>query len=282
LNNSAAAVIELLKLPVRNVLGGVQKNEFFCSGALLRVDIPDRNRLAVLGLVRAPIVMFEQGPSFEPKATFQGAILASYPRNRSPLASGFAVHAERIQGKAAALEVNLGKGRIYLYGFKPQWRGQTHGSYKFVFNVLYEYQESANKNGNDEPLSSMSERWGRLADAVRLGVANVMDANHRFVTAQGKNALAQSSQLDLSIRQLRDGPLTSIEELTKEVQERETVKYMSEYTSQVRRLLTDATFKDLGEGNATLDRLLSEYDLLVLEDDIEKSMKVALAEPASR
>jgi hypothetical protein len=24
-----------------------------------------------------------------------------------------------------------------LYGFKPQWRGQSHASYKFLLNPLY-------------------------------------------------------------------------------------------------------------------------------------------------
>jgi len=33
--------------------------------------------------------------------------------------------------------VNYGKGRILLYGFSPQWRGQSHGTFKFLFNPLY-------------------------------------------------------------------------------------------------------------------------------------------------
>jgi hypothetical protein len=47
------------------------------------------------------------------------------------------LHPEAIQGKAAAMEVPYGKGKIYLYGFKPQWRAQSHGTYKLVFNLLY-------------------------------------------------------------------------------------------------------------------------------------------------
>jgi hypothetical protein len=33
--------------------------------------------------------------------------------------------------------VEYGKGKIYLYGFRPQWRGQSHGAYKLLFNTLY-------------------------------------------------------------------------------------------------------------------------------------------------
>jgi len=38
------------------------------------------------------------------------------------------------------MEVQYGKGRIYLLGFRPQWRGQSHGAYQFIFNAIYESQ----------------------------------------------------------------------------------------------------------------------------------------------
>jgi hypothetical protein len=60
---------------------------------------------------RDPIVMFERGPAFEPKSGFQGTILASHPKDRNPLASGFLLHPDRIQGKAAATEAFYGKGQ---------------------------------------------------------------------------------------------------------------------------------------------------------------------------
>lgn len=140
-NHASSALIDLLDLPVTNVLEGLKDDQFFCGGALLRVHITDSNRPSVLGLTEDPIVMFERGPVFDPKPGFKGAILASYPSDRNPRESGFIQHPERIEGKAAAMEVGYGKGRIFLYGFKPQWRAQSHGTYKFFFNLLYVYEQ---------------------------------------------------------------------------------------------------------------------------------------------
>jgi hypothetical protein len=139
-NNASMFAVEDLGLPVKNVLAGLKDEEFFCSGSLLRVEIQDMTHSAVWGLPHDPIVMFERGPAFEVKEGFHGRILAAYPKDQSPLMSGYLLHPERIQGKAAALEVQVGKGRVYLFGFRPQWRGQSHGSYKFFFNAIYESQ----------------------------------------------------------------------------------------------------------------------------------------------
>ena len=142
-NDSAAAIIDLLGLPVTNILDGVKSDQFFCSGALLRVELKDRSRPGVYGLPEDPIVMFERGPAFEVKPGFKGAILASYPRGVNPLESGVLLHPEKIEGQAAAVEVAYGRGHIFLYGFKPQWRGQSHGTYKFFMNALYKYDQPA-------------------------------------------------------------------------------------------------------------------------------------------
>jgi zinc carboxypeptidase len=139
-NNASVFAVDQLGLPVKNVLAGLKDEEFFCSGCLLRVELQDTTHSAVSGLPHDPIVMFERGPAFEVKEGFHGRILAAYPKDQSPLMSGYLLHPERIQGKAAALEVQSGKGRVYLLGFRPQWRGQAHGTYKFFFNAFYESQ----------------------------------------------------------------------------------------------------------------------------------------------
>jgi hypothetical protein len=155
-NQSAAALIPLMSLPVKNVLEGLKSDKFFCSGALLRVDLESRERPVTFGLPGEVSVMFEQGPAFETQPGFKGAVLARYPRDSNPLESGLLLHPEAIEGKIAALEVPYGQGRIFLYGFKPQWRGQSHGTYKFFFNVLYKYEQPA--FAPDKPAAAAPEK----------------------------------------------------------------------------------------------------------------------------
>ena len=143
LNTTAAALIPLMSLPVKNVLDGLKSDKFFCSGALLRVQQENAELPINYGIPDSPIVMFQRGPVFTPLAGFQGAIIARYAKATNPLESGLLLHPEAIQDKAAALELTYGKGRILLYGFKPQFRGQSHGTYRYLFNALYDYDHPA-------------------------------------------------------------------------------------------------------------------------------------------
>ena len=137
LNKTASSLIPLMSLPVQNVIEGAKSDKFFCSGALLRVETEHADLPVNFGVSDAPVVMFQNGPAFQPQPGFHGAVLARYPKETNPLESGLLLHPEAIEGKAAAMELAYGKGRIVLFGFKPQFRGQSHATYKYLFNELY-------------------------------------------------------------------------------------------------------------------------------------------------
>ena len=64
-------------------------------------------------------------------------IIARYPeKTENILLSGWALGAEKLAGKAALVELTVGKGKIVLFGFRPQYRGQSYGTFKMVFNAL--------------------------------------------------------------------------------------------------------------------------------------------------
>src|SRR5205085_2519482 len=64
-------------------------------------------------------------------------VIARYPSDPSKiLLSGWALGTEKIAGKAALVEVTMGKGKIILFGFRPQYRGQSLATFPLFFNAI--------------------------------------------------------------------------------------------------------------------------------------------------
>ena len=54
----------------------------------------------------------------------------------SLLVSGGMLHGEEMAGKAAVVDVPLGKGNMVMFGIRPMWRFETHGSFALVLNAM--------------------------------------------------------------------------------------------------------------------------------------------------
>ena len=124
LDSASAYAIEALSLPVKNVLAGVDSKSFYCPGSILRVSVDTRLPIAH-GLPAELPVWFEGSPAFE---TGSGTALARYGEE-DPLLSGFLLGGDRLRGRAALVEVPLGRGRVVLFGFRPQYRAQSRVTY---------------------------------------------------------------------------------------------------------------------------------------------------------
>jgi hypothetical protein len=88
------------------------------------------------------VAVFQDKPlAFEtalPGAEMERHVLAAYPDDaRDILLSGYVHGAERLERRAAAVALTLGKGKVVLLGFRPQHRGQTPGTFPFLFGALW-------------------------------------------------------------------------------------------------------------------------------------------------
>ncbi|HBB89195.1 MAG TPA: hypothetical protein DC047_16440 [Blastocatellia bacterium] len=137
-NRASAFAIEQFKLPLRDVTDAWSEKEFFVPGSILQIELDTSNPIAA-GMPKESIAWVEDSPVFEVMpASTSVRIIARYPTNKNPLLSGWLLGGDRIKGKAALVEVTLGKGRIILFGFRPQYRGQSLATYPLFFNAIRE------------------------------------------------------------------------------------------------------------------------------------------------
>jgi hypothetical protein len=139
-NSSCEYVIENFNVPVRNALARVPPAEFSVPGSLVRVQVRNDHPVTA-GLPPEMAIYIDRPIAFEttlPGNEMQRWVLMSYPADaRDILLSGWINGEERLTRKAAAVAMTYGKGRIVLYGFRPQHRGQTHATFPMVFNALW-------------------------------------------------------------------------------------------------------------------------------------------------
>jgi hypothetical protein len=131
-NTASEFAVTALGLRVQNVLTGVPETEFYGPGSLVGVQFAEGSPLGH-GMVGTVPIWLEGSPAFEAAG---GIVVARYP-DADPLLSGWLLGGERLKGRAALLEVPVGQGRAVLFGFRPQYRAQTWGTYVPLLNALY-------------------------------------------------------------------------------------------------------------------------------------------------
>ena len=140
LNRASELPLKYFGVGEKGIVNVVEKENqpkgdaFFCPGSLLRVRIDTKHPIGH-GLNPEMAIFFKSGPVFE-AGRGGGNVVATYPEF-NPLMSGWLEGEKRIRQKAALLEVVLGDGSVILFGFKPQHRGQSYGSFKLLFNTIF-------------------------------------------------------------------------------------------------------------------------------------------------
>jgi hypothetical protein len=144
-DGSCGPLIKQWKLPLRNVLEGLRSTDFYCPGSILGINVDTSNPIART-MSKDVNAYFINSSAFEitntPKGTFDAPqtpwpvqAIARYAKD-DVLRSGWLKGEDKIKDRIALAEVEMGKGRIVLFAFRPQHRGQTWGTFPFIWNAI--------------------------------------------------------------------------------------------------------------------------------------------------
>jgi hypothetical protein len=134
-DDSTELPLKHFNLPVRNVLEGLRPADFYGPGSVLRVEVETSHPLA-RGYGAQTDAYFVNSAAFEVTDASKARVVARYAGKEGVLRSGWLLGADKLAGRAALVEATLGRGRVILFGFRPQHRGQTWGTFPFIFNAI--------------------------------------------------------------------------------------------------------------------------------------------------
>jgi hypothetical protein len=143
--NNATDLLAQMGAPVKNVLAafatrrggggnslGPDSAQFYCPGAILDTKVDPTSPLAA-GLDARSIVWFEGSPAFELTG---GKSVLTYDSDNA-LLSGWLLGGKLLNGKSALVEAPMGRGKVVLFGFRPQYRAQSWATYIPMVNALF-------------------------------------------------------------------------------------------------------------------------------------------------
>jgi hypothetical protein len=131
LNGGANFAIKHFHLGVENSVRGLNRREFFVPGSILKA-LNDTSHPIAYGFERDAALFFRRSPAF---TVHEGQSVVRYPTET--LLSGWVTGDNHLINKAAIVDVPYGEGKVILIGFPVVYRGQSHGTFRYLFNAIY-------------------------------------------------------------------------------------------------------------------------------------------------
>jgi hypothetical protein len=144
---SSTAFDHYFGLPITNALVDTSPDgpavrlpntKFYVPGSVLQASV-DNSLPIAYGLRKQVDVFYINSPAFRllPGAEQKGTRPIAWFAGPEPLRSGWAWGQHYLNGAVGAVEASVGKGSVYLFGPEITFRGQPHGTFKFLFNAIY-------------------------------------------------------------------------------------------------------------------------------------------------
>lgn len=130
---------EEFSLPVSDVSAALTRDGLEAIGCHVMVN-SIKNHPLTYGMPESFPIYFTGSPVFETSVPYfdtDRRVIISYPLG-DPRVSGYIKNGKLLEHKAAMVWIQKNKGQLLLYGFNPQFRGQTSGTFKLLFNALLE------------------------------------------------------------------------------------------------------------------------------------------------
>lgn len=132
LNRASQVYVQKDSAPVSDASASFDRKAFYIPGSILEVSVDTSNPIAFGSMQTVPI-FYENGPVFHVSGDAKS--IASFATDK-PLLSGWIQGGDLLKGTSVVAEEPKGKGRLVLFGFRPQYRAQSEITYKFLFNAL--------------------------------------------------------------------------------------------------------------------------------------------------
>jgi hypothetical protein len=126
--------IDLFDLGITNAVERLPPQDFFIPGSILSVDLEQGHPVGRGKGDTTPVWFWRSSRAFEVEDP-QIQVVARFSEG-NPLLSGWLLGPEFISGKPAILEASVGQGSVVLFGFQPDYRGQTVTTWPLLFNAL--------------------------------------------------------------------------------------------------------------------------------------------------
>ncbi|TYR37347.1 peptidase [Sphingobacterium phlebotomi] len=114
----------------------VSNTKYFIPTSILAAEI-DTDKAENYGMKKDAKIVFNNSPVFQFQATDKLYSLGKFTTDK-PLLSGWAHGQEYLKDTHLGLVALLGKGKIVAIGPEVTNRGQSHGTFKMLFNQLYQ------------------------------------------------------------------------------------------------------------------------------------------------
>jgi hypothetical protein len=134
LDDSCELAIKRFNLPIKNVVTGLRRNEFYNPGSIVQLAVDNTAPLGK-GMRDQVAGYFTNSSAFEVTDPANVRTIARYAE-KDVLLSGWMLGEKYIAGKTALAEADFGKGKIILFAFRPQHRGQSWATFPLLFNAL--------------------------------------------------------------------------------------------------------------------------------------------------